>query len=183
MYNLIHRLPWVESYLDWLLTVASLPGDRQARKFFRPWTAAWRWMLTFAINRRAGKYLLLQDGLTKKLLSTSSKIPDSSLTKFSRWLLLMQFSSLISWGWWVGGNKKISLKLISCFSFVSLWVSTNSDLSLGWESNSLKICFMGQSWGGKTCFSGSGFKGKCYKCSSYGEGRELRELRELLLPG
>ena len=40
----IHKLPWVEAYLDWLLTVASLPGDRQARKLFMPWTAAWRWM-------------------------------------------------------------------------------------------------------------------------------------------
>ena len=40
----IHKLPWIEAYLDWLLTVASLPGDRQARKLFMPWTAAWRWM-------------------------------------------------------------------------------------------------------------------------------------------
>lgn len=37
----------------------------------------WEFLLTFAINLNAGKYFLLQEGLTKKLLSHSSKIPDS----------------------------------------------------------------------------------------------------------
>ena len=43
----------------------------------------WEFLLTLAINLRAGRNFLLQEGLTKKLLSHSSKIPDSSLAKVS----------------------------------------------------------------------------------------------------
>ena len=121
----------------------------------------WEFLLTLAISLKAGKYFLLQEGLTKKLLSHSSKIPDSSFAKFSKLVHLLFDYSLNYWGWWDGGKRKISLKFDSCFSFDSMWVSINSDLSLWWESNSSNICFIGHYWGWNACFSGSGFKGKC----------------------